>query len=224
MPDSISSFRAAYRQTEIGPRYSGWGHFLFTTLASLTVIAVAGSQLHHVKAWEWATVPVAFVIANFAEYLAHRFVMHVPRPGLGLVYKRHTLQHHHFFTEEALAAESSRDFKMVLFPPVLLLFFFGGLATPIGALLYYLVSPNCGILFAMVGMGYFLTYEWLHLAYHQPESSWVLHVPLVRGLRTYHGRHHDLGLMGRYNYNLVFPLADRVCGTRYAGGPRPRGA
>ena len=70
-----------------------------------------------------------------------------------------------------MACESSRDFKMVLFPPVMLLFFLGGIATPIALVLFAAASANAGWLFVAIGMSYFLTYEWLHFAYHSPEEE-----------------------------------------------------
>jgi hypothetical protein len=215
LPPTVARFRASYREEEIGPRYRGWGHFCFTTFGSLAAIAFAASRLRNVHGFEWAMIPISFLLANFGEYLGHRGPMHRPRPPLEIVYKRHTQQHHHFFTDEAMVCETSRDFKMVLFPPVLLIFFLGCLATPIGALLYFVISPNAGWLFAIVAVGYFLTYEWLHFAYHQPETSWVARLPFMPALRLHHTRHHDLALMGKYNFNITFPIADLVLGTLY---------
>ena len=214
-PTSVSRFRDEYREKHISRNYSGWGHFLFTTIGALAAITAAGLQLHDVRPAEWATIPIAFLIANFGEYLGHRGPMHRPRRGLSLLYRRHTQQHHHFFTHEAMAADSPRDFKMVLFPPVMLLFFLGGLAAPIGLFLYWACSANTGLLFAMVAIGYFLSYEWLHFSYHLRPDSWVGRLPLVAMLRQHHMRHHDLALMGKWNFNITFPIADRLLGTYY---------
>ncbi len=87
-------------------------------------------------------IPIAFLIANLVEYLGHRGPMHRMKRGLGVIFRRHTLEHHHFFTDQQMSYESSRDFKAVLFPPVMLLFFIGGIATPIGLALFLLISPN----------------------------------------------------------------------------------
>lgn len=217
IPDRVARFREEYRGAEIGPSYSGWGHFLFTTLGALAAILAAASQLHDVHGAEWAMIPGAFLVANFGEYFGHRGPMHRPMRGLKLLFRRHTQQHHHFYTHEAMAAESPRDFKMVLFPPVMLLFFIGGLALPIGALFYYLVSPNSGLLFAVVAISYFLCYEWFHFSYHLPEGSWVGRLPFMRTLRRHHTRHHDLSLMGKWNYNITFPIADKIFGTYFEG-------
>jgi hypothetical protein len=213
LPTQVAKFRDEFRQRGIGPRYRGWAHFAFTSVVSLAVIALAVSRLHAVRPSEWWMVPAAFLLANAAEYFGHKGAMHRRVRGLGLVYERHTLQHHRFFTHDAMAYESSRDFKMVLFPPVLLLFFLGGIATPLGALFFLLLSPNAGWLFVAVGVGYYLTYEWLHFAYHLPEEHPVARLPFMARLRRHHTAHHDSRLMGRYNFNITFPLCDRLFGT-----------
>ncbi len=221
IPESVVRFRKDYRAKEVGPSYSGWGHFLFTSLGALAAILVAISQLKQVHGAEWATIPITFLVANLGEYLGHRGAMHRPRSGLTILYRRHTQQHHHFYTHESMAAESSRDFKMVLFPPAMLLFFLGGLAIPIGMLFYLLISPNAGLLFAVVALSYFLCYEWLHLCYHLPEGTWVSRLPFMRILRRHHTLHHDLALMGKWNFNITFPIADWLFGTSHRAPNSP---
>jgi hypothetical protein len=213
IPPSVEAFRVGYRGEYIGPSYSGWAHFAFTSTASLSVILFASSRVHGVAWWEWLIVPLSFFIANLGEYLGHRGPMHRPRRFMRLLFKRHTLAHHHFFTHEAMAYESTRDFKMVLFPPVMLFFFLGCLATPIGLALSLCLSENAGWLFFATAISYFLTYEWLHMSYHLPSDSWVGRLPLMAVLRRHHTRHHDLALMGRYNFNITFPICDWLMGT-----------
>jgi hypothetical protein len=212
-PPSVVEFRERYRATEIGPRYSGWGHFAFTSLSSLALIAAALAGLGHPSWRALATVPITFLFANTVEYLGHRHAMHRRVPGLGLVYKRHTIQHHHFFTHEAMSYEGTRDFKMVLFPSVLVLFFFGGFALPVGALLWAVASPEVARLYVATAVGYFLTYEWLHFSYHIAPDSVLGRRWLVRVLRRHHQAHHDLALMGKHNFNITFPICDLVFGT-----------
>ncbi len=212
-PESVRAFRADYRAKNIGPGYRGWLHFSFTSLTSLAVIAFAVSRVEAVRPVEWLTVPLTFFFANFAEYHGHRGPMHRPTRGLHLLFQRHTREHHHFFTHEAMHYESSQDFKMVLFPKVMLAFFLGVLAAPVGALLFVLVSHNVGWLYVAVAMGYFLTYEWLHFAYHLHPDSPLGRLPLLAVLRRHHTRHHDLSLMGKHNFNITFPICDWIYGT-----------
>lgn len=213
--DDLHEWRQAYRDAEIGPSYSGWLHFAFTTLGSLATIGFAASRLQSVRPLEWALIPIFFLIANFGEYFGHRGPMHHRTEGLSLVFVRHTQQHHRFFTSETMACESPRDFKIMLFPPVMLLFFIVGLSIPIGSAFYFLVSPNAGWLFGVVALGYFVLYEWLHFLYHLPEDGWVSRLPFVAALRRHHQAHHDPTLMTRWNFNITFPIADRLFGTTY---------
>jgi hypothetical protein len=215
VPDEVERFRAEYRELQIGPNYRGWAHFAFTSCGSLAVIGFAVSRVHQVAPLEWLTIPIAFLIANAAEYFGHKGAMHRPRKGLGLLYQRHTREHHHFFTHDAMAYESARDFKMVLFPPVMLLFFLGAIATPMGLLLFVIASANVAWLYVAVAMSYFLTYEWFHFSYHLGEDSFVGRNPIARALRHHHQAHHDKALMGKYNFNITFPICDAVFGTTH---------
>src|SRR5687768_4031093 len=97
LPASVTKFRTDFRAKGIGAHYQGWAHFAFTSLGSLAVISFAISRVVAPSWRELLVVPISFLIANAAEYFAHRGPMHRPRKGLGLIYKRHTQEHHHFF-------------------------------------------------------------------------------------------------------------------------------
>ena len=211
---TTASYRARYRAEKIGRRYSGWAHFAFTNISSLAVIGFAVAHVDHPSWKELLVIPISFFISNAVEYLGHRGPMHRRRRGLFIVFRRHTLEHHHFFTHELMSYEGSRDFKVVLFPPVMLLFFLS-LATPIGLVLFVLISANAGWLFVAVAIGYYLSYEWLHFAYHLPESSRLGQVTALKALRAHHQAHHNPELMGRWNFNITFPICDRLFRTCY---------
>jgi hypothetical protein len=83
----------------------------------------------------------------------------------------------------------------------------------LAALPVFFLIANLGWLFAATGVGYFLTYEWLHFAYHQPEASWIGRNPIVARLRRHHAVHHDPHRMRRVNFNITFPIADWLFGT-----------
>ena len=76
------------------------------------------------------------------------------------------------------------------------------------AALYVGVSRNVAWLFVTLAVGYFLTYEWLHFLYHQDPAGRLGRLPFVRALRRHHQRHHDPSLMGRWNFNITFPISD----------------
>jgi hypothetical protein len=210
---TVAEFREQYRATEIGKRYSGWAHFAFTSTVSLAIIVWAAWGVRGPSLWELLTVPLTFLFANFGEYTGHRRVMHVPRQGLGFVYKRHTLQHHHFFTHESMSYESSRDFQMVLFPPLMIVFYFGAFALPVGAMLWVFASQNVARLYVATAVGYFLNYEWLHFVYHLDPKSWIGRNSVIARMRRHHQAHHDLARMGKYNFNITYPICDLVFGT-----------
>jgi sterol desaturase/sphingolipid hydroxylase (fatty acid hydroxylase superfamily) len=203
----VAEFRAEARAANVGPHYSGLLHFGFVNALALSVIAFAASRLHAPR-WALVTVPITFLYANLVEWLAHRGPMHHPRRSLRLVYQRHTLLHHAFFTHDAMELASTRDFKMVLFPPVLLIFFFGLFALPLGLALNALAGPNVAALFVITAMSYYLLYEWLHLAYHLGERA----PRFISGLRRHHATHHDPRQMTG-NFNITFPICDRLFGT-----------
>jgi hypothetical protein len=213
IPEEVAAFRDRYRAELIGPRYSGVAHFLFTSFMSFGVIA---ALLWGVRApsWrEWLTVPIAFLVANCAEYFGHRGPMHHRRRLVGLIFKRHTLEHHRFFTHEAMSYDSKRDLKMVLFPPAVLLFFFGGIGLPLGALAWLLFGENVARLFLAVAFGYYLTYEWLHFSYHLSPDSWLGRRGFIAALRRHHMTHHDPARMATHNFNITFPICDAIFGT-----------
>lgn len=218
IPLSVQQFRERHRAQHLGPNYRGRAHFAFTSLCSLALIIASLALVRDLRPLELVTVPVTFVLANLVEYLAHRGPMHHRRRGLGLLHRRHTMQHHRFYTREAMACESTRDYQMILFPPVMLLFFFGGVAVPVGLLVYWLATANVALLFTAMAMAYYCAYELLHLAYHLDDTAWLARLPYMSRLRGHHALHHDPTLMTACNFNVSFPIFDRVFGTSLDAG------
>ena len=209
-----AAFRHQYRERYIGPRYSGRVHLGFVLTFTLGGIGLCLWQLEAVRPLEWLTVPLAFLYANLAEYLGHRFVMHRKVPGLGLIYKRHAGQHHVFFTRDHMALEDWGDAKAVLFPPLLMVFFFGLFAAPLALVLAWVFSANIAWLFVVTGLAYYLNYELLHLAYHLPENSRWLRLPFLRRMRRLHHVHHETSRMAHCNFNITYPIGDWLFRTR----------
>lgn len=69
------------------------------------------------------------------------------------------------------------------------------------------------MLFALVAYAYYLLYEVLHAAYHSPPDSFIKKLPMVSTLATTHLNHHRSGNMAKWNFNITFPIFDRVFGT-----------
>lgn len=212
-----AAYRAEYRKTLIGPRYNGALHIGVSTSATLSAIVISAAMLDAPSALEWLTVPIAFLVANFAEYMGHRYPMHHAMPGLKKMCVRHAGQHHRFYTHRHMAADGERDWHIVLFPFVIMAFFLGGIATPLALLMFAIATPNVGWLFVATAAGYCLFYEWMHLAYHQPTDSFIGRRSLVQKLRLLHLVHHDPGQMTKHNFNITFPVFDIVFGTYLSG-------
>lgn len=219
LPDATQRFRLDYRAREIPPGYRAGAHLLFTFGGGSLALLACLWQIDAPRPWEWLTVPLSFAYANLAEYLGHRFPMHRPFRGLGLVYKRHAGQHHRFFNDAAMPYESARDLRAVLFPPQLVIFFFGGFGLPAWLLLNWLISANVAWLFIATGLAYYLNYEVLHTAYHVPDGHWLGRVPGVRRLKWLHQAHHDTSRMTRINFNISYPLGDWLFGTLQRDAP-----
>ena len=210
---AVAEYREAYRQEEIPANYRGLVHLCFTFASGIAVVIYSAWQLDQVQAAQWLTIPITLLYANLAEYLGHRFVMHRPVPGLGLLYKRHSGQHHRFFSHQHMELDGIRDLKVVLFPPVLMVFFVLAFALPVGIALSWLFAGNVGFLFAATAVAYFLNYEILHLAYHLPRDSWLGRRGLVSRLRALHTSHHDPRLMSNWNFNITYPVSDLLFRT-----------
>jgi hypothetical protein len=213
VPDAVARFRADYRAHEVPPAYRGAVHLLITFGGGSAVLLACVLRIEAPQPLEWLTVPLAFLYANLAEYVGHRFPMHHPVRGLGLVYRRHAGQHHRYFSHEAMALTDQRDLRAVLFPPMLVVFFFGAFAVPVWFLLAWAASANVAWLFIATGLAYFLMYEVLHLSWHAPAGSWVARLALVRRMGRLHRRHHDPARMARCNFNITWPIGDLVFGT-----------
>ena len=222
--DAVHVFRMLYQQ-EIAPaRYSGAAHVALVACVGLGGIAaalvLAALTWRPVDFW---IVPATLLMANAVEYLAHRGPMHHRVPGLRALHLRHSGRHHRFFVADAMIFESSRDLHAVLFPPVLLLFF-GAIAVGLGALVALFLPRAAAALFVATALAYYLLYETLHFLYHVPPHWRLARLPGVRQLARLHRLHHDPRRMQHCNFNLVFPLFDRLAGTLDTGWPAAQDA
>jgi hypothetical protein len=201
----------------IPPWYSPWAHLAFPSVVGLSVIAWALRSLHDLRAWQLSIVPVTWIVSNAVEWRAHRDVLHSRTWPLEELYDRHTPNHHVVFLTTDMALRSPREFKFILLP------FYGIVALfamvfPIALALSWAGQPNLSAFFLATTMGYVLSYEWLHLAYHLPPESLVGRLPGLSILRRHHATHHNPELMRKWNFNVTVPLWDWVRGTSWRGG------
>jgi len=209
--------RAALRKKvldEMPGWYSPLGHFVFPACVGVGVIVACALALRDLRSLELLTIPITFLVSNAIEWHAHRDVLHKRSGMLPILYERHTPVHHKLFAMEDMAITDWRELRNVLLPS------FGVFAIlcmqlPLLALAFLVGLRNVALLFMATSMGYVLFYEWMHLAYHLPATSFIGRRPLIRWLRQHHARHHDPRLMQKWNMNVTLPLWDWLRGTIY---------
>jgi hypothetical protein len=222
---ALEARRAALEAT-IDPDYSPARHLLLIVLVVTSVTTLAAWGLHHVSLAELALAPVAFLFANFGEWALHRYVLHEPTK-LRISYERHALIHHVLYTHDDFEIRSARELRYVLMPwfsPLAML----AATMPLVAAVALLWDGNAARIFVLVSIGYYAVYEVLHTLYHLPASAapsasgsalWracgaVARWGVVQWLRRQHRVHHEPRLMRACNFNVTFPIADSLLGTR----------
>ena len=211
--DQVEIFRQRFRAEFITDGYSGKLHLTFINLWCLAGIITCDLNIHHPTLKQFLVIPLTFLYTNMFEYFGHRYPMHHRYTALKAVFKRHTLQHHHFFTNAQMNCDSANDFKIILFPPVLLVFFSLFFVLPAALAIYHFFSLNAAMFYVATTLVYYLNYEWLHLAYHLPETHFVYNIPGLKFLRRLHFQHHDVKEMDKYNFNITYPVFDVLFGT-----------
>ena len=199
-------------------RVPGWyrplPHLALPSLVGLAALVFAVTQIHALRAIELLTIPVTVLVAFGFEWRVHKSVLHRRVPGLGVIYDRHELQHHVVFTSEDMPFRRPQELQLILMPAYAVLLI-ALINAPLAYLASRFVAPNVGYIYLVTSMGFFLTYEWMHLAYHLPPSHPVGRIPLVARLREHHRRHHDPRLMRAWNFNVTVPVFDVVHGTTW---------
>jgi hypothetical protein len=195
--------------------YNPWLHIGITTGFGGTIMVIAASLLHDVKWWEILFGVGLFVVSNAAEWRIHRDLLHKRFKLLPVLYDQHTPRHHMVFVTDDMSIRSTREFQLVLIPPYGIVAAFAGLVPAMvliwtGTFGLFPERHNLAAVFAIVTMGYIVSYEWLHLSYHLPEDSFVGGLWIVRVLRQHHAIHHDPRLMQKWNFNVSLPLWDLV--------------
>lgn len=217
LPDRAPKFgsdeyRASFRRGVQG-RVSGTVYVLAVFLLLLAIIGFIVWQIQEFDRWFWISLPVYFVVANAIEYLLHRYPMHRRMRLMPVVYEHVTI-HHNFYADEHFYFEQPEDYYAAILPP----YIFVGLSLVIALIaggVALLFGGDRGWQFALIGYGYYLLYEVLHFSYHTKAHSWLKRVPFVEFLSRGHLYHHRVALMSRYNFNITFPIFDKLFRTQY---------
>ena len=203
------------RADHIAAGYSPWRHMALT-VALASALATLGFVLAaRARATDWLLLPVFLVIANFIEWMVHRHPMHRPlRPRI--MYRNHAQLHHLAFTDGHMVIGKNDDLGLIMMPWYTMLGLFV-VTSPLMVLAGLLRGPGLAGVFLLTAVAYFLTYEILHALYHLPDATLnragIGRLRTFRRLQAHHTHHHRLGRMAHVNFNVTFPLMDRLFGT-----------
>lgn len=195
--------------------YRPWLHLAIPSIIGAVVAGAALSRLHALSALDLLAVPVTLFASFGFEWRVHKYVLHRKVPLLGLIYRRHELMHHVIYTYDDMAMRSGRELWLILMPAYAIVLVFL-LNAPFVALIALVFGQNAALLVLATSMFFFLSYEWLHMAYHQPPESFLGRRRVIQVLREVHRRHHDPALMKRWNFNVTVPVFDWLLGTLWS--------
>jgi hypothetical protein len=203
-----------YFRTELTNRYPNGNYYvIFYIVILISIIAYLLHLLDTHNPIAFLSVLIYFLFCNFFEYLFHRFPMHRKMPGMSSVY-HHVTIHHNFYANDLYYYETPRDYYAVIIPYYVWIHII--ISTSILALIiYWSVGFNQAIIFLITVASYYLMYELLHFSYHAPKDAWIKKIPFVRYLSNFHLIHHKTEIMSKYNFNITFPIFDKLLGTVY---------
>jgi sterol desaturase/sphingolipid hydroxylase (fatty acid hydroxylase superfamily) len=215
VPDRPAAEQRFVRADHIPADYSPWRHMALTLALASTLAAVGVALAVRARAADWLLLPGFWVIANLIEWLVHRNPMHRPlRPRI--MYRNHAQLHHLAFTDGRMVIGPTRDLGLIMMPWYTMLGLFV-IASPIMVIAGVLRGPGLSGVFLLGAVAYFLFYEALHALYHLPDErldrAGIGRLRAFRRLQAHHRHHHVLGRMAAVNFNVTFPLWDRLFGT-----------
>jgi hypothetical protein len=204
---SVHERRRAEVVATIPAWYNPALHLAAPSLVGIGLMVLALSRLSAPRPIHLVTVPITVFAALGLEWRVHKYVLHRRTRGVRVLYERHELAHHVVYTCDDMTMRSRREWWLVLMPAyaVLLVALVNAPATLLVGLVF---GHDPGCIYLATSMFFFLSYEWLHLAYHLPAESFVGGLGVVVALREHHRRHHDPSLMKRWNFNVTLPAFD----------------
>ena len=151
------------------PLWVSYYHVGYTAVFCLAGMIVPALFIEKLQPAELLMIPVTFVIANFIEYVIHRWPMHRRYPLAGFMMDLHML-HHRYFFEENYRIDSFADFGLIVFPPAVLNILAFGVCPGFFAAAWWLFGLNSALIFFATVMGYYLMMQVIHVATHVREG------------------------------------------------------
>ncbi|MCX4240459.1 sterol desaturase family protein [Paraliomyxa miuraensis] len=221
---TLAERRAVWRRLR-APGYRGSTRIAQVMAVTLVPAVLA---LWHAGPWGWKALGAAVgavLVGASVVYFSHRFPMHHPMRGLGLLYDLHTRCHHMVFREGQTEIESIDDVDMVMMPWREAAAI-GWVLAPLLTVPWWLVlGTEAALVYYAVAVLYYLAYELVHLASHLRVGGPLDRVPVLGWLLRHHRRHHAWAVMHHGNFSMLIPLWDWLLGTLVTGpretsGPR----
>jgi sterol desaturase/sphingolipid hydroxylase (fatty acid hydroxylase superfamily) len=203
------------RAEHIETGYSPWRHMTLTLGIAAVITGIGLALARRARPIDWVLMPAFFLVANFIEWVVHKNPMHRPLTPR-ILYQNHAQLHHIAFTEANLPITCAPELGLIMMPWYTMLGLFV-VASPVMLVAGLMRGPGLAGVFLLGAVVYFLAYEALHALYHLPEAT--LHragigrLRAFRRLQSHHRRHHVLRRMAFVNFNVTFPLMDRLFGT-----------
>ncbi len=211
----VEKFREEFRNNKIPKWYIPELHLSTNIVIIVSVFSYCLYNISSPSFTELLMIPAMLIAGNFFVWAFHKYPLHRPFKIMPLAYKIHTLSHHYFYTDEAIIYRDKRDFIILFFPVHFVLPVNGVLFPALGYFFreFGILSSNASYLMIFMAAMYLLLYEVFHFVSHLPSTSKVLKIPFFLSAWKHHRVHHTIKYMGKYNFNIVFPLFDRIFGT-----------
>lgn len=211
----VEKFREDFRKNKIPKWYIPECHLGTNIIVMISVFSFCLYHIQNPTLIELLMIPLMLVTGNFFVWVFHKYPLHRPFKLMSNAYKIHTLSHHYFYTDQAIIYRDKRDF-IILFFPVHFVLPVNGILFPLLGYFsreYSILSSNASHLMVFMAAFYLLLYEIFHFVSHLPKNSKVLKIPFFEAAWKHHRIHHTIKYMGKYNFNIVFPLFDKIFGT-----------
>jgi hypothetical protein len=214
---ATGEYRIKFQKEKNPPLYHPLLHVSFN-LGSLLLMMIW--NYFQVSEWNLQILLVLFVsffLGNVTVWSLHRYPLHRRYKWFPFPYDEHTVEHHRYFTYDDITYTDMWDYRAIFFPRFIVAGFIIFVLPVFYFLALFLFNENVAHAFCGSAAGYFLLYELFHWASHLPHDHFVMKIRWIRSMREHHRIHHDTKLMNKYNFCIVYPLMDILCGTKYKG-------
>lgn len=187
-------------------------HAFIPTFVGLAVIIISLLTICQFSFWMVPLVILTLFSCFGFEWYVHKHVLHMPWKWLESIHVKH-MAHHILYTNADMTMRDRKELYFILMPSYAI-FVILILVTPIVAGLALTFGPDIARIVLATLSGFFLTYEWLHYAYHHPPNTFISNLKLIKILRNHHLKHHNPRKMQHYNFNVTLPVFDWIMKTK----------